>query len=36
MMFYVLFCSYTLRFDKVELEKIIENVNELPDPEVLV
>ncbi|KAL7611557.1 hypothetical protein Lser_V15G08725 [Lactuca serriola] len=26
--------DYTLRFDKVELEKIIENVNELPDPEL--
>ncbi|KAK9062975.1 hypothetical protein SSX86_016845 [Deinandra increscens subsp. villosa] len=26
--------EYTLRFDKVELENIIENVNELPDPEL--
>ncbi|KAI3721275.1 hypothetical protein L2E82_32281 [Cichorium intybus] len=26
--------DYTLRFDKVELEKIIENVNELSDPEL--
>ncbi|KAL4567461.1 hypothetical protein LXL04_023045 [Taraxacum kok-saghyz] len=25
--------DYTSRFDKVELKKIIENVNELPDPE---
>uniref|UniRef100_A0A251RNC6 Putative histidinol dehydrogenase n=1 Tax=Helianthus annuus TaxID=4232 RepID=A0A251RNC6_HELAN len=28
--------EYTSRFDKVQLENIIENVNELPDPEVLV
>ncbi|PWA90443.1 Aldehyde/histidinol dehydrogenase [Artemisia annua] len=26
--------DYTLRFDKVELEKIIENVSDLPDPEL--
>ncbi|KAL8210688.1 hypothetical protein R6Q57_005125 [Mikania cordata] len=26
--------DYTLRFDKVKLENIIENVNELPDPEL--
>ncbi|KAI7751228.1 hypothetical protein M8C21_021297, partial [Ambrosia artemisiifolia] len=26
--------EYTLRFDKVQLENIIENVNELPDPEL--
>jgi len=30
---YVL-CSYTSRFDKVKLDKIVENVSELPDPEV--
>nr|XP_043634918.1 histidinol dehydrogenase, chloroplastic isoform X2 [Erigeron canadensis] len=26
--------DYTLKFDKVEIEKIIENVNDLPDPEL--
>ncbi|GJZ89362.1 histidinol dehydrogenase, chloroplastic isoform X1 [Tanacetum coccineum] len=33
-MMFDVFCSYTLRFDKVELEKIIENVSDLPDPEL--
>jgi hypothetical protein len=27
-------CSYTAKFDKVKLDKIVENVSELPDPEV--
>ncbi|KAL3516261.1 hypothetical protein ACH5RR_023163 [Cinchona calisaya] len=26
--------DYTARFDKVELEKIVENINELPDPQL--
>lgn len=26
--------DYTVRFDKVELDKIVENVNDLPDPEL--
>jgi len=28
------FSRYTAKFDKVELEKIVENVSELPDPMV--
>ncbi|KAK2983466.1 hypothetical protein RJ640_006479 [Escallonia rubra] len=31
---YHLLGSYTKRFDKVELNKIVENVDELPDPEL--
>lgn len=31
----LLFCSYTVRFDKVELDKVVENVCDLPDPEVV-
>lgn len=29
-----LFDSYTMRFDKVKLDYIVENVNDLPHPEV--
>lgn len=29
------FSSYTERFDKVKLEKLVDNVAELPDPEVI-
>lgn len=30
------FGSYTLQFDKVKMDKIVENVNELPEPKVLI
>lgn len=34
-MFYIYsYCSYTERFDKVKIDKVVENVSDLPDPQL--